>query len=73
VHHGADGCHTVPSQSGNGTYTVILGEDGAPCDCPDFELRGGTRKPCKHIMAARLWRDRQARGVEQDKATGAGR
>src|SRR5262249_22039105 len=36
-------------------------------DCPDFELRGRPGKPCKHIMTARLWRDRQSRGVEQDK------
>jgi SWIM zinc finger len=64
----ADGCYTVPSQSGNGTYTVILDERDAVCDCPDFELRGGTGRPCKHIMAARLWRDRRARGIEQDKA-----
>jgi transposase len=65
----ANGCYTVPSQSGKGSYTVILeGEDGALCDCPDFELRGGTGKPCKHIMACRLFRDRQARGVEQGTA-----
>jgi hypothetical protein len=32
----ADGCYTVPSQSGNESYTVILGDDGALCDCPDF-------------------------------------
>jgi Transposase DDE domain/SWIM zinc finger len=64
----ADGCYAVPSQSGNGTYTVILDERDALCDCPDFELRGQAGKPCKHIMAARLWRDRQARGVGQDKA-----
>jgi transposase len=61
-----DGCYTVPSQSGNGSYTVILDESGALCDCPDFELRGQPGKPCKHIMACRLYRDRQARGAEQD-------
>jgi len=61
------GCYYVPSQSGGGTYTVILDEDGELCDCQDFELRGEPGKPCKHIMAARLWRDRQARGIEQDK------
>jgi transposase len=59
----ADGCYYVPSQSGGGTYTVILDKSGALCDCDDWELRG---EPCKHIMAARLWRDRQARGVGQD-------
>jgi hypothetical protein len=59
------GCYYVPSQSGNGTYTVILDDRESLCDCPDFELRG---KPCKHILAARLFRDRQERGVEQDLA-----
>jgi len=63
-----DGCYHVPSQSGNGVYTVILGERDSLCECPDFELRGEAGKPCKHIMAARLWRDRQARGVEQDRS-----
>ena len=58
-----DGCYRVPSQSGNGTYTVLLDATGALCDCPDFELRGGPGKPCKHIMAARLFRDREARGA----------
>src|SRR5436190_17168035 len=58
-----DGCYTVSSQSGNGTYTVILDERDAVCDCPDFELRG---KACKHIMAVRLYVQRQGRGVEQD-------
>jgi transposase len=62
----ADGCYYVPSQSTGGTYTVILDERESLCDCPDFELRGEPGKPCKHIMAARLFRDRQARGVEQD-------
>jgi len=59
----ADGCWSVPSQSGNGSYTVILDEGDAACDCPDFELRA---KPCKHIMAVRLFIQRQARGAEQD-------
>jgi hypothetical protein len=62
----ADGCYTVPSQSGSGHYTVILDERESLCDCPDFELRGQPGNPCKHILAARLCRDRQARGVEQD-------
>ena len=63
-----DGCYSVPSQSGHGAYTVILDKDGVLCDCPDFDLRGEPGNPCKHIIAARLWRDRQARGVEQDKS-----
>jgi transposase len=63
----ADGCYSVPSQSGSGTYTVILDERESLCECDDFVLRSEPGKPCKHIIAARLWRDRQARGVEQDK------
>jgi transposase len=59
----ANGCYTVPSQSGNGTYTVILDESDAACDCPDFELRG---KPCKHVMAVKLYSRRLERGVGQD-------
>jgi hypothetical protein len=35
----ADGCWFVPSQSGNGRYTVIIDGSGAACDCPDFEVR----------------------------------
>jgi transposase len=62
----ADGCYFVPSQSNGGAYTVILDERESLCDCPDFELRGEPGAPCKHVMAARLWRDRQDRGVEQD-------
>jgi transposase len=63
----ANGCYTVPSQSGNGHYMVILGEQESLCDCPDFEVRGKPGNPCKHILAARLFRDRQARGIEQDQ------
>jgi transposase len=37
----------VPSQSGNGKYTVDLSEPS--CTCPDFALRG---LKCKHIYAA---------------------
>jgi transposase len=63
----ADGCWSVPSQSGNGWYTVIVEEYGAICDCPDFELRGEPGQPCKHIMAVRLLIAREKRGVEQDR------
>jgi transposase len=66
-----DGCYTVPSQSGNGSYTVILDESGALCDCPDFELRGDPNNPkkvCKHVLAARLFRDREEEGIKQTKS-----
>src|SRR5581483_10282998 len=58
-----DGCYQVPSQSGGGTYTVVLEETDALCDCPDFELRG---KPCKHILGVRLYLRRLDAGKEQD-------
>jgi Transposase DDE domain/SWIM zinc finger len=61
-----DGCYLVPSQTGNRLYTVILDKRDAACDCPDFDLRD---KPCKHILAVRLWLRRQRRGVGQDTDT----
>jgi transposase-like protein len=47
----------VPSQTGNGTYTVHF--SNMPhrywkCTCPDFELRG---IPCKHINAVQIWKN----------------
>jgi transposase len=44
---------SVPSQSGAGAYRVTLGPDG--CQCEDFTLR---REPCKHVVAAKLVRER---------------
>lgn len=38
----------VPSQTGNGKYTVDIDEKEPHCTCPDFELRG---LKCKHIYA----------------------
>lgn len=58
----ADGCWRVPSQSSNRKYTIIVDEQDAVCDCPHFELHG---EPCKHIMAVRLYAERQASGSEQ--------
>jgi len=54
-----DGKWWVPSQSGKPPYGVILkpGEDSCPCD--DFQLR---KKPCKHIHAARIVRERDHGG-----------
>jgi transposase len=43
----ADGIWAVPSQSGNGRYTVRVGEKPY-CSCPDHETRGCK---CKHIYA----------------------
>jgi hypothetical protein len=39
----------VPSQTGSGTYTVLVTRDGSwACSCPDHEER---LMDCKHIMA----------------------
>lgn len=51
----------VPSQTGNGTYTVhysIMGHRYWTCSCPDFELRG---IPCKHINAVKIWKNLKKR------------
>jgi len=44
----------VPSQTGNGTYTVNVFQRHWKCSCPDFELRG---IPCKHINAVKIWKN----------------
>src|SRR4051812_10840590 len=41
----ADGSWSVPSQSGQGRYTVRIGES---CTCPDFEEQACK---CKHMWA----------------------
>ena len=43
---------SVPSQTGEGRYTVSGVDADAPrCTCPDFEDR---QQPCKHIYAVRI-------------------
>lgn len=42
---------TVPSQSLNRYYEVILGIDKSVCNCPDFAERG---LKCKHIFAVEM-------------------
>jgi transposase len=54
-----DGFWIVPSQSGSGKYKVELKPEGDTCPCEDFAL---TTKPCKHIHAARLVRERDYGG-----------
>lgn len=54
-----DGAWLVPSQTGNGTYRVTLTPQGDSCTCEDFSLTG---KPCKHIHAARIVRERDHGG-----------
>lgn len=47
----------VPSQGGNGTYTVAVQGDGTlACTCPDFEER---LAPCKHAMAVDITSHRE--------------
>jgi predicted nucleic acid-binding Zn finger protein len=53
----------VPSQSGNGKYTVSPDEQAPYCSCPDHETRGCV---CKHIYAVRMVmkREQHADGSE---------
>jgi hypothetical protein len=64
-----DGAWIVPSQTGKGSYRVLLGPEGDSCQCEDFLTRGS--EPCKHIHAARLVRQRERGGkapaIDTDK------
>jgi len=40
--------YVVQSQSGNGSYLVVLTEEGWICECPDYKFRG---LKCKHVWA----------------------
>ncbi|MCL4363226.1 SWIM zinc finger domain-containing protein [Candidatus Marsarchaeota archaeon] len=42
---------SVPSQSSNKTYEVMLRIDKSVCNCPDFVERG---LKCKHIFAVEI-------------------
>jgi len=46
----------VPSQSGNGKYTVVPDKISPHCSCPDHETTGGK---CKHIFAVQFVIQRQ--------------
>jgi transposase len=54
-----NGAWLVPSQTRNTKYRVTLTPEGDRCECEDFGL---TAKPCKHIHAARLARERDYGG-----------
>jgi transposase len=43
-----NGIWKVPSQSGNGRYSVNAESETRSCTCPDYETHGGK---CKHIFA----------------------
>jgi len=47
------GVFTIPSQQGNGNYTITTGRIWS-CSCPDFESR---KIDCKHIHAVRFYLD----------------
>jgi transposase len=49
------GVWIVPSQTSSGKYRVTLKPGADACTCDDFAL---TAKPCKHIHAARIVRER---------------
>lgn len=51
------GCYHVRSQSRSGSYRVTLEGLFPTCGCEDHELTGAD---CKHIMAARLWKEHVA-------------
>ena len=54
-----EGVWLVPSQSSKATYSVTLAPEGDTCTCEDFQL---TAKPCKHVHAVRLVRERDHGG-----------
>jgi hypothetical protein len=49
----------VPSQSGSGSYRVVLAAKTATCTCDDFQLR---QRPCKHCLAVRFVLERECGG-----------
>lgn len=60
---------TVPSQNGNGTYTVIM-KGKATCTCPDYQSR---MMDCKHIHAVRFYLDFNNKVKTQNKGVVAER
>jgi transposase len=52
----ANGTYHVRSQSKPGAYSVRLDGLFPTCSCDDFDL---THCECKHIIAARMWRDQK--------------
>jgi len=61
------GAWLVPSQSGKGKYRVLLSAEGDSCNCEDFAL---TLKPCKHVHATRIVRERDHGGKSPKIDTG---
>ena len=50
----------MPSQSGNGAYSVLYTEKAKGCSCLDFEQRG-PETLCKHVLAISYHLELQAR------------
>src|SRR5260370_25642306 len=46
----------LPTQSGEGRYTVTITQRGSKCSCPDHETRG---LDCKHVYAVRFVMERE--------------
>jgi transposase len=61
------GLWLVPSQSGQGQYTVNYASENPRCNCPDFELR---HNKCKHIFAVEFSIVRTRTTVTETKADG---
>jgi transposase len=51
-----NGYYLVPSQSGSARHKVVVDGPSPSCTCKDFELRD---KPCKHVLAVRIWLEQQ--------------
>ncbi len=64
IEHEGRGRYSVPSCSGQGTYTADLavfgGEEG--CNCPDRE------RPCKHLVAATIHRAKARTRARREQA-----
>lgn len=59
----SNGRWKVPSQTGNGTYTVLVTREGTwACTCPDHEER---LLDCKHIMAVEITVQRESDGTRK--------
>jgi transposase len=56
----------VPSQSGNGKYTVVPDPQSPFCSCPDFESTGQT---CKHLYAVEIVIKRETTVTETETTT----
>ncbi|VVB94394.1 DDE domain protein [uncultured archaeon] len=56
--------YQMPSQSGNGVYTVLNKYKAWFCDCPDYTNR---HIECKHIHAIRFWQKLKAKLVAEQQ------